>query len=32
MRDVIQAAVHTAGYVLLTGMAVWLAFQFAPTP
>lgn len=30
MREVLTAAAHTAGYILLTGAAVWLALRFLP--
>ncbi len=30
MRDVLAATVHTIGYVLITGAAVWLIFRFVP--
>jgi hypothetical protein len=32
MREFLGAAVQTAGYVLVTGAAVWLVFQNVPTP
>jgi len=30
MREVISSAVHTLGYIALTGVAVWLLFRFVP--
>ncbi len=30
MRELFAAAIQTAGYVALTGAAVWLILQYAP--
>ena len=30
MREVLEATLHTIGYILLTSAAVWLAVRFAP--
>ena len=30
MRDVINATVHTLGYLLLTSSAVWLLYRYVP--
>ena len=32
MREFLGAAAQTIGYVLVTSAAVWLAFQYVPTP
>ena len=32
MREFLGAAVQTIGYVLVTSVAVWLVFQYVPTP
>ncbi len=32
MREVLAAAVQTIGYALVTGAALWLVFQYAPSP
>jgi hypothetical protein len=32
MREFLGAAVQTVGYVLVTSAAVWLMFQYVPTP
>src|SRR3989304_5202288 len=32
MREFLGAAVQTVGYVLVTSAAVWLVFQYVPTP
>ena len=32
MRDFLGAAVQTIGYVVVTSVAVWAAFQYVPTP
>jgi hypothetical protein len=32
MREVLRTAVQTIGYVLVTGAAIWLIFQHAPSP
>jgi len=30
MREIVAAAVHTIGYIVITGAAVWLIFRFVP--
>jgi len=32
MREFLGVAAQTIGYVLVTGAAVWAAFQYIPTP
>jgi hypothetical protein len=32
MREFLGAAVQTIGYVLETSAALWLVFQYVPTP
>ena len=30
MRELMARTIHTIGYIVLTGGAVWLIFRFAP--
>jgi hypothetical protein len=32
MRELLSAAAQTIGYVIVTGAAVWLVLQYAPSP
>ena len=32
MREALTATLQAIGYVLMTGAAVWLVFQYVPSP
>jgi len=32
MRELLEATAQVIGYVLVTSAAVWLVFQYVPTP
>lgn len=32
MREVLETAMQTIGYALVTGAAIWLIVQYAPLP
>jgi ABC-type nickel/cobalt efflux system permease component RcnA len=32
MREALATAAQTMGYILVTGVAIWMIFQHAPSP